>query len=44
MDFDKLVQSVDPNAVSCDDSTQLSNNVNRQIVSTKVGLAQATRP
>lgn len=41
---DKLVFSPDPGAVYCDEVVGTLNNVNRQLVSTKAGLAVATRP
>lgn len=45
LEFDVLVESDDPGAIAFTrtDPTQL-NNVNRQIVTTRAGLAQATRP
>lgn len=44
LSVDRLVLSPDPGAVYCDEVTGTLNNVNRQLVSTKAGLAAATRP
>ena len=41
---DKIIQSDDPGGVVADPVTQTMNNVNRQLVSTKAGIAAATRP
>jgi hypothetical protein len=38
LDYDMLVESIDPGAEICDDVYNIRNNVNRQIVSTKNGL------
>ena len=40
----KIIFSQDPGAVYCDEVTGTLNNVNRQLISTKAGLAAATRP
>jgi hypothetical protein len=46
LDYDELVLNEDPGAVPLNDTTHrhLYNNLNRQIVSTRNGLAVATRP
>jgi hypothetical protein len=46
LDYDELVLNDDPGAVPLNDTTHrhLYNNLNRQIVSTRNGLARATRP
>lgn len=41
---EKIVQSDDPGCVVADFVTQTMNNINRQLVSTKAGIAAATRP
>lgn len=43
LEFDKLVLSKDPGAQTGDESANIPNNVNRQIVSTKAGVALAER-
>lgn len=40
LDFDTSILSIDPGAPLCDTSTNIVNNVNRQIVSTRYGLRQ----
>lgn len=42
--FDKVAFSKDPGAVVVDEVVGTLNNVNRQLVTTKAGLAAATRP
>ena len=44
LDYDVLVESDDPGAILCDDFHQVYNNINRQIISTRSGVAKATRP
>jgi SAM-dependent methyltransferase len=44
LDCDQLVTSEDPGAVVCDDVYRVSNNVNRQIISTRAGVARVRRP
>ena len=44
LDFDVLVESVDPGATPMDVDRTLANNVNRQIVSSHAGLSKASRP
>lgn len=44
LDCDIFVQSPDPGAELIDRKNKVYNNINRQIVSTKAGLARATRP
>lgn len=41
---DKIVFSPDPGATVCDEVAGVLNNVNRQLVSTKAGIAAASRP
>ena len=41
---DKVIFSTDPGAIYCDKISGTLNNVNRQLVSTKAGIAAATRP
>lgn len=40
----KIVFSPDPEATVCDEVAGVLNNVNRQLVSTKAGIAEASRP
>lgn len=40
--YDKLVLSKDPGSVFCDEVSNIQNNVNRQLVSTKAGISVAT--
>ena len=44
LDFDAVVFSPDPGFCMADETVGLPNNVNRQLVSTKRGLAAASRP
>lgn len=44
LDADRIVFSEDPGAVYADQISKTLNNVNRQLVSTKAGLAVASRP
>lgn len=43
LDFDKVVFSADPGAQTGYETVNIPNNVNRQIISTKAGLAAADR-
>lgn len=44
LDYDKLVLNKDPGNIVIDEVYNVSNNVNRQIISTKQGLFAATKP
>lgn len=41
---DTVIQLDDPGGVVADDVSNVSNNINRQIISTRAGLEKATRP
>lgn len=44
LNFDKVVLSKDPGCVTLDEVANVPNNINRQLVSTRNGLEQASNP